>query len=141
MHRLVRSQPVERSASQQLQRVFDQRFQSLHEIGCVPAVDDPVVAGKRQVHAPPDFEIAIDHDRLFLDLVDRDDRDFRAVDHRRRGHAANRAVVLFPMEASRPRRLNTPMAMPVERPKSLVEKISPARRVQIASAWETDKWR
>ena len=46
---------------------------------------------ERQVHQLADLELAVDHDRRLAHLVDRDDRDFRPVDHRRRGDAAHRA--------------------------------------------------
>src|SRR4051794_29653451 len=60
---------------QQPDRIFDVTLQRLHEARRVPAVDHPVVAAQRQVHALGDVDLAVNHDDLVLDLVDGDDRD------------------------------------------------------------------
>src|SRR5258705_8819870 len=71
--------------------VFEIALERLHEVRGVPAVDHAMVAGKREVHAFANLDLAVNDDDLFLDLVDRDDRDFGAVDHRGRGDPAHRA--------------------------------------------------
>src|SRR4051794_72770 len=43
------------SHRQELERVLDELLQILHEVGGVPAVDDAVVAGEREVHALADL--------------------------------------------------------------------------------------
>src|SRR5690606_30197136 len=68
---------------QKLQRILQQFLQILDEARGVPAIDDAVVAGEREVHPLADDDLAVQHDRLLLDLVDRDDRDLGAVDDRR----------------------------------------------------------
>ena len=45
--------------AEQPQRVFDQRLQRLHEACGVPAVDDAVIAGQRQVHPLADRDLAV----------------------------------------------------------------------------------
>src|SRR3546814_10821790 len=60
-----------------------QLLQRLNEARRVPAVDDAVIATDREVHAfGADDIVALEH-RPLDDLVGADDRDLRAVDHRR----------------------------------------------------------
>src|SRR5579883_2871669 len=67
----------------------------LNERGRVPAVDDAVIEGGRQVHhLAHDYLAALNH-RLFDDLVDADNRDFRRIYHRRRNDSAERAEARY----------------------------------------------
>ena len=63
-------------------------LQRLDHRGGVEAVDEAMIERRREIHDAADRDRALDHDRPLDRFVDADDRDFRCVDDRRRGDAA-----------------------------------------------------
>ena len=63
-------------------------FDSLNHCRRVVTVHEAMIKRRRQVHHQSHGNLAIDHHRSFDGLVDTDDADFRQVDDRRRGNAA-----------------------------------------------------